>query len=427
LRVFGEIFAAGDEQQKRDFLRVLPTWNGVISAEALREIETKVALITGTPVSATSTIPVVKPTNTTAPATLVNSPRLSPETAKLFSDLQAVFENPPGPRISGIVSEIFKRLARNGEVSMEVLADLDFKAKQSDKKIIIETLKQMLKETTNISSTNSFNVPKTTQATSTGASAVVDSPVLSGSTSIPLNFELPPNFQIDLSLLSSIVELNKLNTSANSSLPNSPSKSKYNQDQVFDRHFIDIPVSSADLLISRPNLFKVLYDDLSLHCKTCGIRFRDTELGRKRLTLHLDSHFRRNMRLKEKSKRVLARDLFGSEEDWISGKEDSDNLSERTVNIFEDSNSQDTNDDRIDSFVEATEEEQSSQIKCSTCQETISLIWNDEKEQWIFPSCIRNELNEIIHVTCLGLSDDLEKSKEKEIEAETVSKRRKLK
>ena len=175
-----------------------------------------------------------------------------------------------------------------------------------------------------------------------------------------------------------------------------------------DKNFVDIPLTSADLLVSRPNLFKILYEDLALQCKTCGIRFRDTELGRQRLTKHLDSHFRRNMRLKEKSKRVMARDWFGSEKSWIeaplNGIEGEN--SEKGVNIFEDFSGTNTNEESISNahsetfFIEATEDEQNSQIKCDTCQEIISLIWNDETEQWIFPACIRNEFQKIVHFNC---------------------------
>ena len=383
-------------------MRVLPTWKGVLAPEALREIETKVAAVSGAsvPVTANASFTAhIAHTIPTTPTTSVvpSSKRYSPSIIKLLTDLCAVFENPPGPRISGIVSEIFKRLSRSGEVSRDVLGELDFKAKQVDKRGIIQVLKQMIENNEN-PVVPAINPPQTdTQQPQTQA--------------IPLNFELPPNFQIDLSLLSSIVELNKLNTS---SLPTSPSTSITPAISVsVDKHFVDIPLTSADLLITRPNLFKVLYDDLSLHCKTCGIRFRDTDQGNKRMTLHLDSHFRRNMRLKEKSKRVLARDLFVSEDDWILAKEDSESSSERTVNIFEDSSVNDSKDsaDDFDSFVEATEEEQSSQIKCSTCQETISVIWNDEREQWIFPACIRNESDQIIHVTCQTSENSTKRAK----------------
>lgn len=371
MRVFGEICAAGDEQQKRDFLRVLPTWHGVIAPEALGEIESKVGCISTTPIVPIPNVPLSKATV-----------KFSNSTIKLLTDLKDVFVNPPGPRISGIVSEIFKRLDKSGEVSRDLLADLDFKAKQVDKRSIIDTLKQLINENELTTSSNKSNVPPTVA---------------------PLNFELPPNFQIDLSLLSSIVELNKLNNS-DTSLIQSPSK------KPLDKHFIDIPVNYSDMLVSRANLFKVLYDDLSLHCKTCGIRFRDTEQGHQRMTAHLDSHFRRNMRLKEKSKRVMARDWFGSEEDWISGKEDSESTSEKTVNVFEDSSTFPVETDS-NLFVEATEEEQSSQIKCSTCQETISVVWNDEMEQWIFPACVRNEYDQIIHVTCQTTAEDTKRIK----------------
>ena len=356
-------------------MRVLPTWNGLFPPEALREIEGKLGL------SPSQNIPAQ-----TYPLSS-NSSALSPATLKLLQDLKSVFENPPGPHISGIVSEIFNRLVRGGELSRETLGDLDNKAKMSDKSSVISSVQGTI---STIDAANTMNVP-------------VSSVNPSSNVSIPLNFELPPNFQIDLSLLSSIVNLNTSN-----SIIASPTKSIPSQN--IDKHFIDIPLNSTELLVSRPNLYKVIYDDLSLHCKTCGVRFRDTEKGQQRMTAHLDSHFRRNMRLKEKSKRVMARDWFGTENDWITAKYDSEAKSERTVNIFEDlsASASSAAADNLAShllnetyYIEATEEEQNSQVKCSVCQETVPLHWNDETEQWIFKGCVRNESNqEIVHKNC---------------------------
>lgn len=408
IRIFGEICAAGDEVQKRDFLRVLPTWNGIFVPETLREIEQKINTF---PV--TNFIPQHQVPHIAQP--IVKS-SLSESTIKLLQDLQGVFEKPPGPHISGIVGEIFKRLARSGELSKETFEELDFKAKLPNKREIIEALKLLLVLSIDKSKLNEEPIINTSRDTNINNNNITPSKNQSQQTpniSVPLNFELPPNFQIDLSLLNSIVELNKLNTntSGTSSFTSSQSPIKSTElmsiNSGFDKNFVDIPLTSADLLISRPNLFKILYEDLALHCKTCGIRFRDTELGRQRLTTHLDSHFRRNMRLKEKSKRVMARDWFGSEKSWIEALNgiEGEN-SEKGVNIFEDFSGTNTNEETISNahsetfFIEATEVEQNSQIKCDTCQEIISLIWKDETEQWIFPACIRNEFQKIVHFNC---------------------------
>lgn len=393
LRVYAEICAAGDEGQKKDFLRVLPTWNGVFPSEAIRELESK----TGSPSAAAISW---NDSNTT---TLSVAAALSPVTSKLLQDLRSVFEKPPGPHISGIVSEIFNRLARAGELSRETLGDLDNKAKMSDKSSIISTIKGILSQ----GQRPTISPPVSTKA----APPTVNPANAPANMMIPLNFELPPDFQIDLSLLSSIVNLNNNNTSSSSISSSSStlgSPAKPMEARHFDKHFIEIPLNSADFLVSRPNLFKVLYDDLALHCKTCGVRFRDTEKGHQRMTVHLDSHFRRNMRLKEKSKRVMARDWFGSENDWIMAKSDSDANSERTVNIFEDLSAASTSALNSSSlhqlnelcFIEASEEEQTCQVKCSVCQEIVPLHWNDETEQWIFQGCVRGNGEEIVHKNC---------------------------
>lgn len=392
LRVYGEIRLAGDEGQKRDFLRVLPTWKGVFAPEALREIESKL--------SANPTTQIV-----------ASPPTISPQTVKLLKDLQSVFINPPGPHISGIVTEIFNRLHRGGELRRETLEDLDAKAKIADKRQIIEAIRLILMEKraepeVKTRTESEFKTRTELEAkvkTEPNTITISDS-TNTNSTNSPFNFELPPNFQLDLSLLSSIVELNKLSGSGNTTTTTTTSSSSSSETPIAV-NLIEIPVTSADLLQSHPNLFKLLYDDLELHCKTCGIRFKDTPKGQERMTAHLDSHFRRNMRLKEKSKRVMARDWFGSENDWISGKIDSETSAEKSVKVFEESNeldesSQINNQESSDIFVEASESEQASQVKCSICQEIISVTWNDEREQWIFPACIRNESNQIVHFAC---------------------------
>jgi len=58
----------------------------------------------------------------------------------------------------------------------------------------------------------------------------------------------------------------------------------------------------------------LIYDFYALQCKNCGFRFPDTEDGKTQMAAHLDAHFRRNMRLKDKSKKILAREWAMKEE-----------------------------------------------------------------------------------------------------------------
>ena len=61
-----------------------------------------------------------------------------------------------------------------------------------------------------------------------------------------------------------------------------------------------------------PRAFNI-YDAKPVQCKTCSQRFEDSLQGRKQFQDHMDWHFRRNRRLKDKDQRVSCRDIFSSE------------------------------------------------------------------------------------------------------------------
>ena len=102
VRVFGEV--SGDPSQRRDMLRVLPTWHGLFPPPVVAELESKL-----TPYLQPGEALLPPPAHQPRP---VAAPAFKPETLKLLNDLLAVFSNPPGPHISGIVNEIFKRVSR---------------------------------------------------------------------------------------------------------------------------------------------------------------------------------------------------------------------------------------------------------------------------------------------------------------------------
>lgn len=207
-------------------------------------------------------------------------------------------------------------------------------------------------------------------------------PAIASPVSLP--FELPPNFQLDLSLLNSIAEI----TAKSASKQDSPKKktlSKYHQ---------PVQLTSSDLLKSIPRLHEILYAEMPLQCKNCALRFPDTEDGKNRLTVHLDSHFRRNMRLKERSKRVLARDWFGGEEDWRTGRK-ANTESDVKVNIFDGAEASES-EQSSDEFVVSKDGEG---FECAICHESIPVAWSDDQEAWISKGAQEVESG-IVHVAC---------------------------
>lgn len=88
-----------------------------------------------------------------------------------------------------------------------------------------------------------------------------------------------------------------------------------------------------DISKARTALHRQLYDAFPLQCKTCALRFPNTPEGQQKLETHLDSHFKRNMRLKEISKKVLTRDWSAAEQDWIMGTERADTEKQGTLDL----------------------------------------------------------------------------------------------
>ena len=68
-------------------------------------------------------------------------------------------------------------------------------------------------------------------------------------------------------------------------------------------------------LISRrySDAVESLYSEMKLQCQQCGFRYHDTPEGHKKMSTHLDWHFRQNRKGKEKTKTTHSRDWFLSE------------------------------------------------------------------------------------------------------------------
>lgn len=74
-----------------------------------------------------------------------------------------------------------------------------------------------------------------------------------------------------------------------------------------------IDVSTEFINKKYPEAHLALYGALKLACKNCGLRFHDSPSSRQSLAIHLDWHFRRNRRIKERLKKPISRDWFPTE------------------------------------------------------------------------------------------------------------------
>jgi pre-mRNA cleavage complex 2 protein Pcf11 len=165
-----------------------------------------------------------------------------------------------------------------------------------------------------------------------------------------------------------------------------------------------VALSNEDIMKSHPEAYKSLYDKLPRQCTNCGLRFAATEEGQRRLDDHLDAHFRRNIRLKDKGKRVMARLWMGTEAEWIksgsSTGEGSDSQKDVTANLFngKESNAKAGQTGPVPMLKAGPDH---GDRICPHCREPIELIWDDEHDEWMYKNAMRRESDqEIIHGSC---------------------------
>lgn len=88
---------------------------------------------------------------------------------------------------------------------------------------------------------------------------------------------------------------------------------------VTDLGIVDF--SQASLCKNIPGSVWLLYGALDIKCKQCGMRYKRDSLGAKKMTVHLDWHFRQNRRAKSRTTGGMSmgiiREWFLNEEDWV--------------------------------------------------------------------------------------------------------------
>lgn len=145
---------------------------------------------------------------------------------------------------------------------------------------------------------------------------------------------------------------------------------------------------------------------LPRQCANCGLRFPETEVGREAHRIHLDGHFRRKARIRQRTKRVLARDWFLPAEAWItssfstlaaSDQEHADKSAYFQSPILHDERKQEAEEEA--SVVPAGEDPQNT--SCAQCNEPMPATWDDESESWVFRGAKLNPEGLPCHAYCL--------------------------
>ncbi len=159
-----------------------------------------------------------------------------------------------------------------------------------------------------------------------------------------------------------------------------------------------IEATNEDIAIARPYLFRAIYQDLPLQCKACGIRYPDTIEGKSRMDAHLDKHFKRNMRLKDINKKLLTRDWFVSEDEWILGTEKA--VVEKQIHsVFLDNGRTEEEEAKqeIDAKIPAGSDH--SGKVCSVCGEPINIVWDDDADCWMYVNAVLID-GQVAHSNC---------------------------
>ena len=257
------------------------------------------------------------------------------------------------------------------DIDRRLLNDLDLRARSPDKRPLIELIDSV--------ANTSSPVEKAVRVTPPQATPQLNP-------NFPFTFD--PNTLAALSPALSILT----STSAPSSSGISPRLNPEGK----------IQLTQEDINRKHPYLYRELYDALPLQCKNCGLRFPETADGKARLEVHLDAHFRRNMKLKEVTKKVLTRDWFAAEEDWILGMENLD--TNKQVSVFEELTADKDASARAGAREVASEKipagDDHRPRTCSVCMDKIELYWDDDSDEWILKNAALLDDGEVVHAHC---------------------------
>ncbi|KAG4304511.1 hypothetical protein PORY_002221 [Pneumocystis oryctolagi] len=163
-----------------------------------------------------------------------------------------------------------------------------------------------------------------------------------------------------------------------------------------------IELKSSSLSKHRPELAILLYECMSLQCRTCAKRFEDTDDGRKKRDAHLDWHFRINNRLREISLRGQSRSWYFDEEEWIKyAYEDVSSVIPESLESDLEKSKKHKEFSPDDSYVLVPTDTNALSEPCPICKEKFVSVWNEDVEEWVWKNAVSIE-NIIYHAVCLS-------------------------
>lgn len=155
-----------------------------------------------------------------------------------------------------------------------------------------------------------------------------------------------------------------------------------------------IELNSQAMLVSHPELIKILYEDMPLQCYQCGQRWQDSPTERALKDEHLDWHFKTNKRLREHAVRSQSRALYLTETDWISFTSENSH-SKETVPAGKSS----TTSVMVETTVTKPSDPTLQDATCPICKESFITSWDDAAEEWIWKNAV-NVNGTIYHSNC---------------------------
>ncbi|KAK2732619.1 hypothetical protein FQN57_002596, partial [Myotisia sp. PD_48] len=165
---------------------------------------------------------------------------------------------------------------------------------------------------------------------------------------------------------------------------------------------IQVPMSSASIRISRPNLISCLYEDRSNRCGTCGRRFFSTPEGKEKKARHLDWHFKTNLRMNEASKRSQNRSWYLDERDWIKFREfDDDDEANEASAAANKTNGEDAlaKHSVQQRWIHAPNDATLRNTPCPICQENFESTWSEDAQDWIWRDAMKVG-SRVYHASC---------------------------
>ncbi|KAH6915345.1 hypothetical protein BKA70DRAFT_1093916 [Coprinopsis sp. MPI-PUGE-AT-0042] len=158
-------------------------------------------------------------------------------------------------------------------------------------------------------------------------------------------------------------------------------------------------LSSTEILRGRPSVATFVYDRLPAQCKQCGVRYPDSEHGKKAMHQHLDDHFAQNRKANQETGRGHSRAWFVSVEDWISGSSGNDKGKGRADPNSTSNATMPSLSELRAQFVVVPPGDEAKNISCPICKENMKSEFMEDDEEWVWRNAVLKD-DKIYHATC---------------------------